>query len=122
MLDDCRPHSLFLGNNALQKKLDTLRKTLDGSVLGLHHLLQVELDIANLDTALFRVVQDLVVKVGVVQQRFRGNASDVQAGATESAALLNASSLYLQAQPLATIKNIKILAQKSSPSSPLGQP
>lgn len=121
-LDDCRPHNLFLGNNALQKKLDTLRETFDGSVLGLHHLLQVELDIANLDTALFRVVQDLVVKVGVVQQRFRGNASDVQAGATESAALLNASSLCLQAQPLATIKNIKILAQKLLPSGPLGQP
>jgi hypothetical protein len=95
---DCRPHKFVdprtEKKNELQKKLNTFRETIDGSFLGLHHLLQVEFNIANLDTALFRVVQNLVVKVGVVQQRFRGNTSDVQAGATKSAALLNASSLF----------------------------
>lgn len=54
----------------LQQELDTFRQTFDGSVLRLHHLLEVELDIANLNTTLFRVVENLVVEVGVVQEGF----------------------------------------------------
>jgi hypothetical protein len=54
---------------------------------------QVELDIADLDTALLGVVQDLVVKVGVVEEGLGGNAADVQAGTTEGSALLDTCGL-----------------------------
>jgi len=50
----------------LKKELNTLGQAIDGLVLGLHHLGQVELNIADLDTALLGVVKDLVVEVGVV--------------------------------------------------------
>jgi len=53
----------------LEEELNTLGKAIDGGVLGGHHLLKVELDITNLNAALFCVVEDLVVKVGVVEER-----------------------------------------------------
>lgn len=53
----------------LQQELDTLGQTVNGLILGLHHLVQVELDIANFDTAFLSVVENLVVQVGVVEQR-----------------------------------------------------
>lgn len=46
-----------------------------------------------IDTARLEVVLGLVVDVGVVQHGLGGNASDVQAGTAESAALLNTGSL-----------------------------
>ena len=52
----------------LQQELDTLGQPVYRAILGLHHLRKVELDITDVNTALFRVVQDLVVKVGVVEQ------------------------------------------------------
>ena len=54
----------------LQQELNTLGQTLNGGVLGLEHLGEVELDIANLDTALLGVVENLVVEVGVVEEGF----------------------------------------------------
>lgn len=53
----------------LQEVLDTLGEAIDGSVLSGHHLLKIEFDITDLNTALFRVVEDLVVEVGVVEER-----------------------------------------------------
>jgi len=52
----------------LEQELNTLGEAVNGGVLGLHHLLQVQLDIANLDTAFLGVVKDLVVEMGVVEQ------------------------------------------------------
>lgn len=77
----------------LQKKLDTLGQTIDGGILGLHHLLEVELDITDLDTALLCVVKNLVVEVGVVEERFRGDTADVQTCTTQTAALLDTCGL-----------------------------
>lgn len=48
-----------------------------------------------IDTAGLEVVLGLVVDVGVVQHGLGGNASDVQAGTAESAALLNTGSLQV---------------------------
>jgi hypothetical protein len=77
----------------LEQELDTLCKSVHGGVLGLHHLLKVQLDITDLNTALFRVMEDLVVEVGVVKQGFRGNATDVQASTAETSTLLDTSGL-----------------------------
>lgn len=52
----------------LQQELDAFCQRLDRHILGLHHLSQVELHIANFNTALLRVVQDLVIEMRVVQQ------------------------------------------------------
>lgn len=52
----------------LEEELNTLGETLDGGVLGLEHLGEVELHIANFDTALLGVVENLVVEVGVVEE------------------------------------------------------
>lgn len=77
----------------LEEELDTLGQTVDGGVLGGHHLAEVELDITNLDTALFCVVKNLVVEVGVVQKRFRGDTADVKTGTTQTATLLDTCGL-----------------------------
>ncbi len=77
----------------LEQKLDALRQARDGCFLRLHHALQVELDIADLDTPALGVVEDLVVQVGVVEERLGRNTTDVETGATEGAALLNAGNL-----------------------------
>jgi hypothetical protein len=77
----------------LEEELDTFGQTIDGLVLGLEHLGQVELDIADLDTALLGIVQNLVVEVGVVEEGLGGNAADVQTGTTEFSALLNTRGL-----------------------------
>ena len=77
----------------LEEELNALGEAADGLVLGLHKLGEVELDIADLDTAVFRVVEDLVVKMRVVEERLGGNAADVQAGTAEGAALLDTGDL-----------------------------
>lgn len=77
----------------LEQKLNTFCETFHGGVLGLHHLLEVQLDITDLNTALFCVVEDLVVEVGVIKQGFRGNAADIQASTTETSTLFNTSGL-----------------------------
>jgi hypothetical protein len=77
----------------LEEELDALGQARDGCLLGLHHGGQVELDITNLDTAALCVVQNLVVEVRVVEQRLGGDAADVEAGAAEGTALLNAGDL-----------------------------
>lgn len=77
----------------LEQELNTLGQTFNGCVLGLHHLGKVELDIADLDTALLGVVKDLVVEMGVVEERLRGDAANVQAGTAEGSALLDTRGL-----------------------------
>ena len=79
----------------LEEELDTLGQTSDRGVLCLHHGGEVELNIADLDTAALGVVENLVVEVRVVQEGLGGNAADVQAGSTEGAALLDTGDLFL---------------------------
>lgn len=82
-----------LGAVLLEEELDTLGEAGDGGVLGLHEVGKVELDIANLNTSVLGVVEDLVVQMGVVKERFRGNAADVEAGSAEGSALLDTGDL-----------------------------
>ena len=77
----------------LEEELDALGEARDRGLLRLHHGAEVELDIADLDTAVLGVVEDLVVEVGVVQERLGGDAADVQAGSAEGAALLDTGDL-----------------------------
>jgi hypothetical protein len=77
----------------LEQELDALGQAVDRLVLGLHQLLEVQLDVADLDAAVFRVVEDLVVEMRVVEERFRGDAADVEAGAAEGSALLDTCDL-----------------------------
>ena len=77
----------------LQQELNTLGQTIDGRVLGLHHLGQVQLHIADLDTALLGVVEDLVVEMRVVEEGLGRDTADVQASTAELAALLDACGL-----------------------------
>jgi hypothetical protein len=56
--------------------------------------LEVEFDIADFDTAVLGIMEDLVVQVGIVEERFRGNAADIKTSATEGATLFNTG--YLQ--------------------------
>jgi len=54
----------------LEEELNSLGETGHGGVLCLHHGGEVELDIVDLDTAALCVVEDLVVKMRVVEERF----------------------------------------------------
>lgn len=74
----------------LEQELDALCQSADGSVLRFHHLRKIERNVADVDAAVLRVVQDLVVHVGVVEEGFRGDTADVETGASESAALFYA--------------------------------
>ncbi|KAI6769460.1 hypothetical protein HG531_010564 [Fusarium graminearum] len=70
VLVDERASTLDVLNSVLlEEVLDTLGKTRDGGFLGLHEVGQVELDIADLDTAVFGVVENLVVEMRVVEKR-----------------------------------------------------
>lgn len=72
-----------------QQELDTLCQALHRNILRLHHLLQIELDISDFDSTPFRIMQDVVVEVGVVQEGFRGDTADVQAGSAQFSAFLD---------------------------------
>jgi hypothetical protein len=54
----------------LEEVLDTLGETADGSLLGLHEVGQVKLDLADLNTAGLGVVENLMVEMRVVEERF----------------------------------------------------
>lgn len=77
----------------LEEELNALGQTRHGSVLRLHHSREVELDIADFDTTALGVVEDLVVEMRVVKERFRGDAANVQASSAKGAALFDACDL-----------------------------
>lgn len=79
----------------LEEELDTLGEAIDGGLLCLHHVLEIELDITNLDTAVLGVVQDLVVEMRVVEERLGGNTADIEAGTAERTALLDTCDLFV---------------------------
>ena len=47
----------------LEQELNTLRQASNGLILGLHKLLEVQLDVANFNSAVLGIVKDLVVKM-----------------------------------------------------------
>ena len=86
----------------LQEELDALGQSSDCGILRLHELLQVEGHVADLDTAVFCVVLDRVVDVRVVEEGLGRDATDVEAGATQSPALFNAGDLLRRGKTLET--------------------
>jgi hypothetical protein len=56
-------------------------------------LRQVELHIANFNTSIFGIVEDLVVEMGIVEESFRWNAANIQTCTAECTAFLNAGDL-----------------------------
>ena len=80
----------------LEQIFDTFCQTGNGGVLGLHHLLEVEFDVADIDAAVLGVVLDHVVDVRVVEEGFGGDAADVEAGSAEGATLLDTGDLDTQ--------------------------
>lgn len=77
----------------LEQELNTLGQSIHRGVLGLHHLLQVELDLANLDTALLCVMENLVVEVGVVEKGLRRDTANVKTSTTQTATLFDTCGL-----------------------------
>jgi len=53
----------------LEQELNALGQARDRLILCLHHLREVELYITDIDTTVFRVVENLVVEMGVVEER-----------------------------------------------------
>ena len=78
----------------LEQALDAARQLPHVLVLVGEHLAQVEADAGRVDAKLAHVVLGLVVEVRRVQQRLGRDAADVEAGAAERAALLDARDLH----------------------------
>ena len=74
----------------LHEVFNTLGETTDGLLLALHKLREVDRDGACHDAKVLELVLGLVEFVSRVQQSFRGNAANIEAGTAESTTLLNA--------------------------------
>lgn len=84
----------------LEETLDTLGETSDGARLGLEHGLEVERDGADVNPAVLEVVLSLVVEVRVVQHGLGRDASDVEAGTSKRATLLDTGGLETELSSL----------------------
>jgi hypothetical protein len=73
----------------LEQELDALGVALDALLLEGQHLLEVEAGRADADAEIGEMVPRILEHVGGVQERLRGNAADVQAGAAMGLALLD---------------------------------
>ena len=77
----------------LEQELDALGQGLHDLVLVAQHRRQVELDAAHLDAVPGHAVPGLLEQMRGVQQRLGRDAADIEAGAAERAALLDAGDL-----------------------------
>mmetsp|Transcript_31043 Transcript_31043/g.99107 ORF Transcript_31043/g.99107 Transcript_31043/m.99107 type:complete len:511 (-) Transcript_31043:619-2151(-) len=80
----------------LEEPLDALGEPGDGLVLGRHQLVNVEGDAGHVDAVLGHVVLSIVVHVAGVEERLGGDAADVEAGAAEATAALDAGHLHAE--------------------------
>mmetsp|Transcript_6430 Transcript_6430/g.14612 ORF Transcript_6430/g.14612 Transcript_6430/m.14612 type:complete len:483 (+) Transcript_6430:49-1497(+) len=97
-------HLTSLGNAApalrvrhlvlLEESLNTRREPRDGVILGLHHALDADADVADGDSVLVEVVLSVVVVVAGVEQRLGRDAPDVQARSSERASSFDARHLH----------------------------
>src|ERR1700694_640996 len=74
-----QPRDLVL----LEQSRNAARHLADDPVLAIEHGLQVELHAARRDAVRLELVQHALVVLGGLEQRFRGNAAYVEAGAAE---------------------------------------
>src|SRR5690606_26105536 len=73
----------------LEEELDALGVAVDGLVLEGEHLFQVELRLRHLDSHTLEALARLMEEFGGMEQRLRGNAADIEAGAAEPVALFH---------------------------------
>ncbi len=72
----------------LEQKLDAFGMLLDDFVFSRQDIGPIDFQSADLEPQL-RAILELIVNLGVMQQHFRGNAADVQAGASEKGVLFH---------------------------------
>ncbi len=81
----------------LEKEIDACCQAVDDLVLAPHHLRQVELDAAKFDSQLAKAAAGRIgIMLRRVQQRFRRDASHIQAGAAEGRAFFNAGHAHAE--------------------------
>src|SRR5207248_4300532 len=80
----------------LEKLLDAPCEARDNPVLAAHHSFQIQLDTTYLDAVVRCLLLDLVEEFARIQERLGGDAADVQAGAAECRAALDAGGLEAQ--------------------------
>jgi hypothetical protein len=80
----------------LEQKGDAFDVAVDAFVLELHHRGEIELRRADLDAHLAEFFAGLVEQLRRVQQRFRGNATDIETGAAEGLVLLHHRDLHTE--------------------------
>ena len=73
----------------LEQELDALDVAVDSFVLEGHHLLEIELRLADADAEIAEMLARLLEQLGGVQQRLRRDAADIEAGAAMGLALLD---------------------------------
>jgi hypothetical protein len=56
--------------------------------------LEIKLDITDFDATVFRIVENLMVEGGVVEERLRRNAANIETSAPERASLLYTRHLH----------------------------
>ena len=83
-----------------EQELDALGEVRDHLVLAAHQGREVELDLAGLHAVLRQLVAGHRVEVRGLQQRLGRDAADIEAGAAEGAALLDAGGLQAQLRRL----------------------
>ena len=79
------PGALHIGNLVLlEQELDALGEIAHHLVLARQHRRQIEHHIADLDAVRPQMLRRFLVEVRGLQQRLRGNAADIEAGAAEA--------------------------------------
>ncbi len=91
------PHALEACDLVLlEQERDALHVALDALVLELHHGGEIELRRAHGDAHPPEQVTGFIEQLGGMQQRLRGNASDIEAGAAEGLVLLHHRHLHAE--------------------------
>ena len=80
----------------LEQEGYSLDVALDALILELHHAGEIEPGLLELDAHAVEQVTGLVIELGGVQQRLRGDAADIEAGAAEGLVLLDHRHLHAE--------------------------
>ncbi len=80
----------------LHQELDALDVAVDALLLEVHHRRQIELRRRDADAHLGEGVSGFLEHLGGVQQRLRGHAADIEAGAAQRRVLLDDGNLHAE--------------------------
>ena len=67
----------------LHQESDTLGQAFHSIIFLRHHGFQIEIELAGLDAHTCKIILGRIEQLGCVQQRFGGDATDIQAGAAQ---------------------------------------